>query len=133
MCVCELSKTMQQKNVRFSDCGKFLFWKNLQLLEDCKKTHPKFHEVLAVILKGVIEGLRTGLATCRFLYIGSIGSAPSISLYDGNKCRICLSTLSKLTTGNAFRLQWYQNHSNFHCYQQIQSLLITLYFKLRRI
>jgi hypothetical protein len=42
MCVCELSNTMQQKNVRFSDCGKFLFWKNLQLLEDCKKTHPKF-------------------------------------------------------------------------------------------
>jgi hypothetical protein len=41
----------------------------------------KFHEVLAVILKGVIEGLRTGLATCRFLYIASIGSAPSISLY----------------------------------------------------
>jgi hypothetical protein len=40
MCVCGLSKTMQQKNVRFSDCGKFLFWKNLQLLEDCKKTHP---------------------------------------------------------------------------------------------
>jgi hypothetical protein len=34
---------------------------------------------------------------------------------------------SKLTTGNAFRLQWYQNHSNFHCYQQIQSFLITLY------
>jgi hypothetical protein len=32
---------------------------------------------------------------------------------DG-KCQICLSTLSKLTTGNAFRLQWYQNHSNFH-------------------
>jgi hypothetical protein len=24
----------------------------------------------------------------------------------------------------AFRLQWYQNHSNFHCYQQIQSFLI---------
>jgi hypothetical protein len=41
----------------------------------------KFHEVLAVILKGVIKGLRTGLATCRFLYIASIGSAPSISLY----------------------------------------------------
>jgi hypothetical protein len=40
----------------------------------------KFHEVLAVILKGVIKGLRTGLATCRF-YIASIGSAPSISLY----------------------------------------------------
>jgi hypothetical protein len=29
----------------------------------------------------VIKGLRTGLATCRFLYIASIGSAPSISLY----------------------------------------------------
>jgi hypothetical protein len=42
MCVCGLSKRMQQKNVRFSDCGKFLFWKNLQLLEDCKKTHPRF-------------------------------------------------------------------------------------------
>jgi hypothetical protein len=41
----------------------------------------KFHEVLAVILKGVIKGLRTGLATCRFLYIATIGSAPSISLY----------------------------------------------------
>jgi hypothetical protein len=41
MCVCGLSKRMQQKNVRFSDCGKFLFWKNLQLLEDCKKTHPR--------------------------------------------------------------------------------------------
>jgi hypothetical protein len=41
----------------------------------------KFHEVLAVILKGVIKSLRTGLATCRFLYIASIGSAPSISLY----------------------------------------------------
>jgi hypothetical protein len=46
--------------------------------------------------------------------------------FDG-KCQICLSRLSKLTTGNAFRLQWYQNHSNFHCYQQIQSFLITLY------
>jgi hypothetical protein len=44
----------------------------------------KFHEVLAVILKGVIKGLRTGLATCRFLYIASIGSAPSISLYAIN-------------------------------------------------
>jgi hypothetical protein len=43
------------------------------------------------------------------------------------KRQIRLSTLSKLTTGNAFRLQWYQNHSNFHCYQQIQSFLITLY------
>jgi hypothetical protein len=31
--------------------------------------------------KGVMKGLRTGLATCRFLYIASIGSAPSISLY----------------------------------------------------
>jgi hypothetical protein len=36
---------------------------------------------MAVILKGVIKGLRRGLATCRFLYIASIGSAPSISLY----------------------------------------------------
>jgi hypothetical protein len=44
----------------------------------------KFHEVLAVILKGVIKGFRTGLATCRFLYIASIGSAPSISLYGPN-------------------------------------------------
>jgi hypothetical protein len=44
-----------------------------------------------------------------------------------DKRQICLSTLSKLTTGNAFRLQWYQNHSNFHCYQQTQSFLITLY------
>jgi hypothetical protein len=43
------------------------------------------HEIsrsTAVILKDVIKGLRTGLATCRFLYIASIGSAPSISLYD---------------------------------------------------
>jgi hypothetical protein len=38
--------------------------------------------------------------------------------FDGKR-QIRLSTLSKLTTGNAFRLQWYQNHSNFHCYQQI--------------
>jgi hypothetical protein len=45
----------------------------------------KFHEVLAVILKGAIKGLRTGLATCRFLYIASIGSAPSISLYGSNE------------------------------------------------
>ncbi|XP_068910270.1 uncharacterized protein [Tenebrio molitor] len=44
MCVCGLSKTMQEKNVRFSDCGKFLFWKNLQLLEHCKKTHPTVNE-----------------------------------------------------------------------------------------
>jgi hypothetical protein len=43
------------------------------------------------------------------------------------KRQIRPSTLSKLTTGNAFRLQWYQNHSNFHCYQQIQSFLITMY------
>jgi hypothetical protein len=35
--------------------------------------------------------------------------------FDGKR-QIRLSTLSKLTTGNAFRLQWYQNHSNFHCY-----------------
>jgi hypothetical protein len=41
--------------------------------------------------------------------------------FDG---QIRLSTLSKLTTENAFRLQWYQNHSNFHCDQQIQSFLI---------
>jgi hypothetical protein len=41
----------------------------------------KFHEVLAVILKGVIKVLRTGLVTCRCLYIASIGRAPSISLY----------------------------------------------------
>jgi hypothetical protein len=37
--------------------------------------------------------------------------------FDG-KLQICLSTLLKLlklSTGNAFRLQWYQNHSNFHC------------------
>jgi hypothetical protein len=33
--------------------------------------------------------------------------------FDGKR-QIRLSTLSKLTTGNAFRLQWYQNHSNFH-------------------
>jgi hypothetical protein len=46
--------------------------------------------------------------------------------FDG-KLQICLSTLLKLSTGNAFRLQWYQNHSNFHCCQQIQSFLITLY------
>jgi hypothetical protein len=45
---------------------------------------------------------------------------------DGKR-QIHLSTLSKLTTGNAFRVQWYQNHTNFHCYQQIQSFLITLY------
>jgi hypothetical protein len=44
--------------------------------------------------------------------------------FDG-KFQICLS---KQTTGNAFRLQWYQNHSNFHCYQHIQSLIITRYF-----
>jgi hypothetical protein len=48
--------------------------------------------------------------------------------FDG-KCQIWLSTLSKLTTGNAFRLQWCQNHSNFHCCQQIQSFLITLYLR----
>jgi hypothetical protein len=36
------------------------------------------------------------------------------------KFQICLSTLSKLTTG----LQWYQNHSNFHCYRHIQIFLI---------
>jgi hypothetical protein len=48
--------------------------------------------------------------------------------FDGKR-QIRLSTLSKLTTGNAFRLQWYQNHSNFHCYQQIQSFLITLYVR----
>jgi hypothetical protein len=41
----------------------------------------KFHQVLAVVLKGVIKGLRTGLATCRCLYIATVGSAPSISLY----------------------------------------------------
>jgi hypothetical protein len=49
--------------------------------------------------------------------------------FDG-KLQICLSTLLKLlklSTGNAFRLQWYQNHSNFHCCQQIHLFLITLY------
>jgi hypothetical protein len=45
--------------------------------------------------------------------------------FDGKR-QIRLSTLSKLTTGNAFRLQRYQNHSNFHCHQQTQSFLITL-------
>jgi hypothetical protein len=29
--------------------------------------------------------------------------------FDGKR-QIRLSTLSKLTTGNAFRLQWYQNY-----------------------
>jgi hypothetical protein len=52
--------------------------------------------------------------------------------FDG-KLQICLSTLLKLlklSTGNAFRLQWYQNHSNFHCYQQIQSFLFSVdYFQ----
>jgi hypothetical protein len=46
------------------------------------------------------------------------------SPFDGKR-QIRLSTLSKLTTGNAFRVQWYQNQSNFHCYQHF---LITLYF-----
>jgi hypothetical protein len=32
----------------------------------------KFHEVLAVILKGVIKGRRTSLATCRCLYVARI-------------------------------------------------------------
>jgi hypothetical protein len=40
--------------------------------------------------------------------------------FDGKR-QIRLSTLSKLTTGNAFRLQWYQNLSNFHYHQQTQS------------
>jgi hypothetical protein len=47
--------------------------------------------------------------------------------FDGKR-QIRLSTLSKLTTGNAFRVQWYENHSNFHCHQQIQSFFITLYY-----
>jgi hypothetical protein len=52
--------------------------------------------------------------------------------FDGKR-QIRLSTLSKLTTRNAFRLQWYQNHSNFHCYQQTQSFLITLYYGGQKI
>jgi hypothetical protein len=48
------------------------------------------------------------------------------SPFDGKR-QIRLSTLSKLTTGNAFKLQWYQDHSNVHCYRQIQSFLNTLY------
>jgi hypothetical protein len=52
--------------------------------------------------------------------------------FDGKR-QIRLSTLSKLTTGNAFTLQWYQNHSNFHCYQQIQSFFITLYLYFANI
>jgi hypothetical protein len=39
----------------------------------------------------------------------------------------------KADNRKAFILQWYQNHSNFHCYQQIQSVLITLYYFLDRI
>jgi hypothetical protein len=49
-----------------------------------------------------------------------------------DKRQICLSTLSKLTTGNAFRLQWYQNHSNFHCYQQTVILDHVVHFQLCR-
>jgi hypothetical protein len=50
-------------------------------------------------------------------YIGYVYSITKMTL-DGKR-QIRLSTLSKLITGNAFRLQWYQNHWNFHCYQQI--------------
>jgi hypothetical protein len=46
---------------------------------------------------------------------------PCLELYISN---LPVNTVKADNLPVAFRLQWYQNHSNFHCYQQIQSFLI---------